>query len=291
MLRELCSHFSHFAPPAATFAVTALLLVVVCTFGPLPIQVGYLGILIAIVLAMLVARAGDSRSEHPEAFRDPLLLAKDEDFFELYRHATGALKTISLNKDPIYRNLAIHRSTELAGQLSAMAEGQFMFLGTETWRMVYAQLLRSPGLHLYRSVAYVKTATYWQDQPGRHSMQINLQMIDKEQLSIERIAIIPEHLWPTGERVPVEPVNGWICEQHTHGVTIKLVRQSTLANEPDLVVDLGIYGNRAVGIQELDDQGRTVRFTLSFDFVDVLAAEQRWERLSVYATPYRELLE
>jgi len=61
---------------------------------------------------------------------------------------------------------------------------------------------------------------------------------------------------------------------------LKLVRQSVLANEPDLVTDLGIYGNRAVGVQELDDKGRTFRFTLSFDFPEVMAAEQRWDRLS-----------
>jgi hypothetical protein len=64
-----------------------------------------------------------------------------------------------------------------------------------------------------------------------------------------------------------------------------------IAAEADLIVDLGIYGTRAVGFQELDDQGRTARFTLSFDFVDLLAAEQRWERLSVYAISYQELLD
>ena len=80
-------------------------------------------------------------------------------------------------------------------------------------------------------------------------------------------------------------------EQYTHGIWTKLVRESTLTGEPDLLVDLGIYGTRAVGFQELDDHGRTVRFTLSFEFAEILAAERRWERLSVYSTSYQKLLD
>ena len=41
----------------------------------------------------------------------------------------------------------------------------------------------------------------------------------------------------------------------------------------------------------VDERGRTVCFRLMFDFAEILAAEQRWERLTLYATPYSELLE
>jgi hypothetical protein len=116
-------------------------------------------------------------------------------------------------------------------------------------------------------------------------------MIEGGTLNTERIAILPDHLWPAGERFPVEPLREWIDEQYTHGIWVKLVRQSILAGELDLLVDLGIYGTRALGRQELDDHGRTVRFTLSFDFAEILAAEQRWERLSVYSTSYQKLLD
>lgn len=121
-------------------------------------------------------------------------------------------------------------------------------------------------------------------------MQLNFELTDKGTPNIERIAILPDHLWPAGERFPVEPLHHWIDEQQKRGISLRLVRQSTLAGESDLLVDLGIYGTRAVGFQELDDQGRTVRFTLSFDFPELLAAEQRWKRLSVYSTAYRNLL-
>ena len=57
------------------------------------------------------------------------------------------------------------------------------------------------------------------------------------------------------------------------------------------MVDLGIYGTRAVGFQEQDEQGKTASFTLTFDFPEILAAESRWQRLSVYGVSYQNLLD
>jgi hypothetical protein len=108
---------------------------------------------------------------------------------------------------------------------------------------------------------------------------------------IERIAIVADELWPAADDLPIEQLRQWIHEQHTHGVAIKLVRESALATEPDLVADIGIYGSLAIGIQELDAQCRTVRFALNFEFASVAAAEKRWSRLSVYAAVYPDLLD
>ena len=91
-------------------------------------------------------------------------------------------------------------------------------------------------------------------------------MHEAERLNIERIAIIADELWPNGEVWPTELLRQWLHEQHARGIWIKFVRQSALAHEPDLIADIGIYGSRALGIQELDEQCRTVRFTLTFDF-------------------------
>ena len=176
-------------------------------------------------------------------------------------------------------------------ELLQVSQGRFIFTGTETWRMPYERLLRSAGLYLYRSIAFLKTANYWQDEPGRQSMQVNFELADEGKLNIERIAIVPDHLWPQHERFPVEPIHSWLQAQHQHNIIVKLVRQSSVADEPDLITDMGMYGNRAVGQQEIDDRGRTVQFTLTFDFPEILAAEQRWERLSIYAISYAELLD
>jgi hypothetical protein len=70
-----------------------------------------------------------------------------------------------------------------------------------------------------------------------------------------------------------------------------LVRESEIAAEPDLLVDFGIYDDRATGIQELDDRSRTLRFILSFDRPSMKLARDRWSRLALYATSYSDLLD
>ena len=54
---------------------------------------------------------------------------------------------------------------------------------------------------------------------------------------------------------------------------------------------MGIYGSRAVGKQTLDELGRTTEFELNFDFEAVVQAEEKWDRLQVYATNYAQLLD
>jgi hypothetical protein len=110
-------------------------------------------------------------------------------------------------------------------------------------------------------------------------------------LSIERTAIIADHLWPESSLFPVEPLHSWLDEQHRHGIWIRLVRESDLGDDLDLAADIGIYGYRAVGSQIADASGRTTRFVLSFDYEKVKAAEAQWSRLAVYAISYRELLD
>jgi hypothetical protein len=80
-------------------------------------------------------------------------------------------------------------------------------------------------------------------------------------------------------------------QQPRYGIWIGLVRESLLENDTDLLCDIGIYGSRAVGMQTADPAGRTIRFVLDFNFPKIQEAEARWNRLAVYAVPFRELLE
>jgi len=211
--------------------------------------------------------------------------------FDRYQRISGSLLLISRQRDSIYCEIALEHLDELVRRCSTIAEGTFVFEGTETWRIVYERLLRSPGLQLYRSVAWIKNQKYWHDEPGRKSMAVNFELHEAERLNIERIAIIADELWLDGEVWPVELVRQWLHEQHARGIWIKFVRESALAHEADLIADIGIYGSRALGIQELDEQCRTVRFTLTFDFASVGAAEERWKRLSIYAESFANYLD
>ena len=117
----------------------------------------------------------------------------------------------------------------------------------------------------YQSVAWVKTRDYWQDRPGRQSMRLNYDLV-RRGLRIERIVILRGDLWPEGEPLPSprRSVPGSTSSTTTaSGSRWSASRRSS--REPDLLADFGIYGDRAIGIQELDEQSRTLRFILHFD--------------------------
>jgi len=254
--------------------------------------VATVGLLVCVLLALTVAQCGRATAAGGTSrLETPFILARDADMFQRYQAVSESLLTASRNPDPIYREIALEHLDELVRRAATIADTTFVFEGTETWRIVYERLLRSPGLHLYRSVAWVKNANYWQDEPGRKSMAVNFELNDAERLNIERIAIIADELWPAGDVWPAELVRQWLHEQHAKGIWIKFVRQSALSKEPDLIADIGIYGSRALGIQELDEECGTVRFTLTFDFADVAAAEERWKRLAVYAESFAGYLD
>ncbi len=89
-----------------------------------------------------------------------------------------------------------------------MAAGTLAFEGTESWRIIYEALLRGRHVFLYRSVAWAIRDQYWQDEPGKQSTQLNLQLVDEQTLNIERIVILNDSIWPVGQRLPDEPTLG-----------------------------------------------------------------------------------
>jgi len=189
----------------------------------------------------------------------------------------------------VLREIAALKLASVNAQIGSIAAGTVVFAGTETWRTVYEQLLAGGSVREYRSVAWVRSADYWQDAPGRQSMRANFAAVHQRVL-IERIVILPEAIWPDDLTLPEEPLRSWLQEQHDHGLHLVLVRESSLSGEPDLLADYGIYGDRVVGTQELDEKSHTVRFTLSFDSQAVLLADDRWRRLSIFGIPYQSLL-
>lgn len=178
----------------------------------------------------------------------------------------------------------------VAQQIDGLADGKVVFSLTEEWRTVYEQLLSSPDIRQYCSVAWVQTAEYWQDEPGRQSMRVNFEAAHRGVL-VERIIILRDDLWPREQLLPSTAILPWIEEQHNHGLWIALSRESDIRREPDLLVDMGIYGDRAVGIQELDEHCRTLRFTLDLNPQAIRLAYARWQRLILFAKSFTSLLD
>ena len=271
----------------------SVLVILSTVLAPLSVQLGLVGVIASLALGLLLSRSRHLFPASPDADVLGLLLsiAKDEEVLSLHDRVAKALAEIAGDHDPLFHAQAVKRLAALAERAEQLAQRTLVFEDTETWRVVYEQLLRSPGLHLYRSVALVESPVYWRDGPGRQSMKLNFELQDSGRLSIERTLIIADELWPANEDLPAESLRQWIDEQHNHGIWLRLIRRSAVLSEPELVTDFGIYGSRAVGTQELSPASHTVRFVLSFDFDKVREAEDRWDRLTVYGTSYRELLE
>ncbi len=65
---------------------------------------------------------------------------------------------------------------------------------------------------------------------------------------------LAHELWPQGPPLPSAEILPWVEEQHNHGLWVCLVREGDLAREVDLLCDLAIYGDRAVGELETDER-------------------------------------
>lgn len=201
-----------------------------------------------------------------------------------------ALRALPPHRDPLFIDLSVLQLAQLADEAEAIARGVLVFSNTETWRAAYQKLLTDPDIKRYRSVAWVRSDAYWRDFPGRQSMRLNLDLAQRG-LSIERIIILGERVWPPTARWPGTAMRRWIEQQHNRGLKISLVREADLAQEANLIDDFGIYGTRATGSQKLDGHSRTVQFQLFFDEVSLRQAEDRWDRLTVFARPYGTLLD
>jgi hypothetical protein len=203
---------------------------------------------------------------------------------------THYIRELGRHSDEILREAAMLKLVSIQDEVRALAAGKVGFSATEGWRTLYERLLRSPDVQSYRSVAWVRSEDYWRDAPGQRSMQLNFEIL-RSGVAIERILILNDFFWPPAALLPSADISRWIDEQHEGGVQVSLVRESEIESEPDMLCDLGIYGNRATGWLELDTQCRTSRFTFDFSQESLQIADERWKRLSLYAVPFAELLE
>ena len=279
-----------------TAVVGSIVMGLVAAFGPPAAQLAVLGAFISILGGLFLSYLGQEeqreqkRAEAIESLSVPLSLASDRDLFRLYQEISQSLAALAKQQDPVLRRIALAKIASVAEQIDGLANGRIVFALTEAWRTVYEELLGSPDIWKYRSVAWVRTPRYWQDEPGKRSMRVNFEAVERG-VQVERIILLRDELWPREQLLPRPDILPWIEEQHNHGVWISLGRESDLGREADLLVDMGIYGDRAVGIQELDEQGRTLRFTLDLDPEALKAADARWQRLLLFVRSFRSLLD
>lgn len=252
----------------------------------------FIGTLLSFLAALVWQTLSKLRTQQSSLLETPFYLAHDAEIFDRYRRLAQEMLRISGRSGQIFRGCALESLDAFIAHIAIVGDGKIVFQDTETWRLIYEKLLRDPSVTVYRSVALVRNPQYWQDGAGTQSMQLNFELLSQAIITIERTVIVADDLWPADDDLPTESVRQWVHEQSVHGIWMRLVRESAIQSEPDLVRDMGIYGFSAVGFQEFDDEGlRTSRFTLDFDFPSIREAEKRWNRLNVYASSYRDLLD
>lgn len=220
-----------------------------------------------------------------------MLSAINENGVESHRkRISAAIEKAIIHPDPIFRQIANSRITDIITQCDQLASGQIEFVNSEAWRVIYEQLLEGLNFDTYFSVAWMRNSQYWRDTAGRRSIRLNYDLLDRG-LQIQRIIIFPDTLWQKEDAVPGKSVRTWLDEQHYRGINLSLVRERDLLSEPELISDFGIYGDRAVGTQDIDSSSRTLRFRLSFGQDHVARARELWNRLKIFSLPYGSALD
>ena len=158
-----------------------------------------------------------NRNQILERLSVPLALVSHQDLYDQYLAICQALNELAQNGDPILREMACLKLASVTNQIASLAAGTVVFSGTEALRTVYDQILKSPDVKHYRSVAWVRSPDYWQDPPGRQSMQANFTAAHRGVL-IERAIILHDPLWPRGDLLPRKAILPWIEEQHNQGL-------------------------------------------------------------------------
>lgn len=96
-------------------------------------------------------------------------------------------------------------------------------------------------------------------RPGESSLTFNYELAEHG-FHVHRIFIIDAFVWPRTAPTPSTELLHWIQNQRLRGVEVSLVRMTDLEDEPGLLVDMGIYRTDAVGWQQTDLEGRTVKY-------------------------------
>ena len=194
--------------------VGSLVMGLVCAFAPIEAQIGILGVFVSILGGLFLsyleqeAERERRRAELIERLTIPLSLATEHDIYLHYQAICKTLTDLTKQSDPILREIAGLKLASIVDQLSPLADGTALFAGTEGWRTVYEKLLESSDLKEYRSVAWVRTKDYWQDAPGRQSMEANFAAINRG-VRIERILILRDDIWPKDQILPVGEFRAW----------------------------------------------------------------------------------
>lgn len=258
-------------------------------YATIPVQIAMLGTAVSIMTGVsltLMQNVERFSRESKMALTNLgliLPLAADRELRSSYEEIVGAFRTVVDSHDAIFQLLAKERIASLSQDFRNLAQQRLVYVGTEGWRTANAEVLRHSRITEYRSVAWVRSENYWQDQPGHQSLRLNCELAERG-VRVTRIIILRRTESNAGDPRPSNAISSWMKLQYKAGIRLLYVDEQTLMREKDLLSDFGIYGDVAIGILDVDDtSSRSLQFRLSFDPMDVKDHGEKWERLLLYA--------
>ena len=262
----------------ATIVVGGLLLGFAFVIGDLEIQVATVGLYVTLLLGLIAAdirRAESIESLLKDSQDIGLKISQDKDVKEFYENSVQSVCKIFQIRDSVFLRLARSRLNEFRLELATELSMGMISFRAEAFRVHYHEILSQPDVTEYKSVAFVKSENYWHDETGKYSIQFNYELLKKGK-GIERIFIIRDSVWNSNR------IKDWIREQKEKGIVVGVAKESRIPPEEDLLYDLGIYGNRAVGYQTTNDDCKTTSFQFHFNKDTIDKAKEQFERLKIH---------
>jgi hypothetical protein len=275
----------------------SLIMAALCAWAPVPLQLFGLGVLVSVLGGLLLGKL--DRKEKDEAQRQVALeklaavltLAPEHELFDQYMAFCRALTKLADNPQyAFFREIALVKLASVTGQVGELAQCAATFSGEEAWLPFYERLLNSADVHECHCAAWVRSKEFVQDQRMEQIMQALFDAARRGVL-IECIIILADSLWPKEQSLPAAEVLPWLEAQNDHGLRVRLVRESAVGLQPDLLSDFTVFGDRACGVHELDERGCVRRFVLHFNPAAVRLEKERWQRLSLLTATLRNLLD
>lgn len=280
MLKEL-----HSLEFWTTIIIGGMILGCALIFGDIQTQMAVVGTYATVILSLIMAvflkiLSVDALMGRMHEISQKI--AHEPNVKEFYDQTIDALCQTFEIKDQVFLELVKSKLNEFRLQLvTELAVGMISFRA-ESWRVPYQKILSQPDVTLYKSIAWVKSEAYWQDEAGRSSIEFNYELISRGK-EIERIFILRDNVLKSSK------IKKWIREQRDNGIKVLIAKESSIPSEEDLLYDLGIYGNRAVGYQHIDDNCRTIKFELYFDKSQIERAKEIFERLKLHTLKTSEV--
>jgi len=244
------------------------------TLGSITVQLAAIGSLLAALLALLVAVF--DQVERRLAIEEDIgvVLHENPALLRFYEETADNLSQVFAYPDADFRQLATGKVSEFIHSLQTeWKEGTISYAG-ELWFSAYQEIQQSPEVLDYWSISWIRSKEYWQDPAGRSRFRQNCEDARNGRKKIHRIFIL-------SERVENDPDVKKFINDHVSLSDGKIIVDVAFEREvpSELLFDVGIYGRKATGYQETNEQSRTVRFHLHFSEAEIEKARTIFRNL------------